>query len=157
MAMFEGYEPKELIKELEKLGKDAEKMMGEMTRAGANVVFENVKGRMKIAFKTPNSLIESLQITKTYKSPSDDGINTKVAVYGYIHPEKKFTRRNRYKGKKGKKYTSQGVPAPFVVVQREFGNSRGEKKIPIFRPSFNSKQIESEMFKVQKKYIPEEK
>lgn len=157
MASFQMNEPRELIQALEKLGKDTEKMMGEMTKAGAEVAYKNVQGRMKIAFKTPQSLLECLKMTKTYRSPSDDGINTKVAVYGYIHPEKSFTRKNRYKGKKSKSYTSQGVPAPFVVIQREFGNSRGEKKIPIFRPSFPAKEIETEMLKVQKKYLPEDK
>lgn len=37
MASFQMNEPRELIQALEKLGKDTEKMMGEMTRAGAEI------------------------------------------------------------------------------------------------------------------------
>ena len=157
MASFAKYEPKELLDELERLGKNTEQMMMEMTQAGAEPVYDNVVSNMHKAFKTPESLLECLKKTKPYYAPSDDSINTKVAVYGYIHPERFFTRKNRYKGGKSKTYTSQGIPAPFVVIQREFGNSHGEAKIPIFRPSFDAKQIESEMLKVQKKYIPEGK
>nr|DAH84347.1 MAG TPA: hypothetical protein [Caudoviricetes sp.] len=160
MASFNMYEPQELLRELEKLGKDTEKMMMEMTQAGGKVVYNNVIDRMHVAFKTPESLIANLRMTKPYRAPSSDSINTKVAVYGYIHKGKKFKRRNRYKGKnnktQGKVYISDGVPAPFVVIQREFGNSRGEKKIPIFRPSFEDNRIESEMLNVQKQYIPED-
>ena len=93
---------------------------------------------------------------KTYKTPSDDGINNKVAVYGYIKKGKTYKRKNSYKGKKTGTYESDGVPAPLVVIQREYGNSRGEKKIPIFRPAFKKSQIESVMLKVQEKYLPKE-
>jgi hypothetical protein len=156
MAKFKAELPTELIKELETLNKNTEKMLGEMTKAGAEVAYDNVISNMKKAFKDPDELIQSLQITKTYKTPSDGGINNKVAVYGYIKKGKTYKRKNSYKGKKAMTYESDGVPASLVVIQREYGNSRGEKKIPIFRPAFKKSQLESAMLKVQEKYLPKE-
>jgi hypothetical protein len=156
MAKFEMELPTDLIKEFENLEQNTEKMMSEMTKIGAKSVYKKVVSNMKRAFENPDELISKVQITKTYKTPSDDGINTKVAVYGYIKPDKLFKRKNTYKKSTGKSYDSKGIPAPFVVIQREYGNSRGEKKIPIFRPAFNKNQIESEMKKVQEKYLPKE-
>ena len=146
----------ELMKELETLNKNTEKMLGEMTKAGAEVAYINVVSNMKKAFKDPDELIQCLKVTKTYRTPSDDGINNKVAVYGYINKGKTYKRKNSYKKKKATTYESDGVPAPLVVIQREYGNSRGEKKIPIFRPAFNKSKIESAMLKVQEKYLPKE-
>ncbi len=156
MAKFKAELPVELMKELETLNKNTEKMLGEMTKAGAEVAYVNVVSNMKKAFKDPDELIECLQVTKTYRTPSDDGINNKVAVYGYINKGKTYKRKNSYKKKKSTTYESDGVPAPLVVIQREYGNSRGEKKIPIFRPAFKKSQIESAMLKVQEKYLPKE-
>jgi hypothetical protein len=156
MARFKAELPTELIKELETLNKNTEKMLGEMTKAGAEVAYVNVVSNMKKAFKDPDELIQSLKVTKTYKTPSDDGINNKVAVYGYIKKGKTYKRKNSYKKKKATTYESDGVPASLVVIQREYGNSRGEKKIPIFRPAFKKSQLESAMLKVQEKYLPKE-
>lgn len=157
MAKFKAELPLELIKELENLDKNTEKMLGEMTKAGAEVAYINVVSNMKKAFKDPDELIQCLKVTKTYKTPSDDGINNKVAVYGYIKKGKTYKRKNTYKKKKtANTYESDGVPAPLVVIQREYGNSRGEKKIPIFRPAFKKSQIESAMLRVQEKYLPKE-
>ncbi len=156
MAKFHEVLPDDLIKEFEKLNKNSEKMVGEMTKAGAEIAYKNVVHNMRKAFKTPDELISKVKITKTYNTPSDGGINTKVAVYGYIKQGKKFKRKNTYKKSSGKTYESDGVPAPLVVIQREYGNSRGVKKIPIFRPSFKKSELEPAMLKVQDKYLPKE-
>lgn len=156
MAKFNQVLPDDVIKEFKKLDKNTEKMLGDMTKAGAEIVYKNVVQNMKRAFKTPDELISKLKITKVYHTPSDSGINTKVAVYGYIKPNKKFKRKNSYKKSSGKTYESNGVPAPLVVIQREYGNSRGEKKMPIFRPSFKKSELEPAMLKVQDKYLPKE-
>ena len=153
MARFNVELPDDLIKDFKKLEQNTEKMMGEMTRAGAETVYDAVVTNMKRAFKHSDELIGKLKITKTYKTPSDGGINTKVAVYGYIKKGKEFTRKNSYKKSTGKSYSSDGVPASLVVIQREYGNSRGEKKVPIFRPAFNKSKITQEMERVQKNYI----
>lgn len=156
MAKFQATLPDDLIKEFRKLDKDSEKMLGEMTKAGAEVAYKNVVENMKRAFNHSDELISKLKITRVYNTPSDGGINTKVAVYGYIKPSKKFKRKNSYKKSSGKTYESNGVPAPLVVIQREYGNSRGEKKMPIFRPSFKKSELEPAMLKIQDKYLPKE-
>lgn len=139
MAKFKAELPSELMKEFEKLEKNTEKMMEEMTTAGAKVVRELVLSNMKKSFKSTKGLVDCLKITEAYKTPSDDGINTKIAFYGY------FTN-------------SQGkeVPAPLVAKAREYGTSSGEKKKPFFRKSFNKSQIEKAMIKVQNKYLSKE-
>lgn len=156
MAKFKAELPTELIKQFEKLDQDTEKMMGEMTQAGAEVVYKNVVANMNRAFKTPKSLISRLKVTRVYHTPSDGGINTKIAVYGYINEGKKYKRKASYKKSGSKSYESNGVPAPLVVIQREYGNSRGEKKMPIFRTSFKKSQLEPVMLKIQEKYLPKE-
>lgn len=42
MASFKEELPNDLIKMFQELDQDSEKMMGEMTRAGAEVVYKNV-------------------------------------------------------------------------------------------------------------------
>lgn len=139
MANFKEELPNDLIKEFEKLEHNTEKMMGEMTSAGAKVVYNLVLSNMKGSFKSTKGLADCLRITRVYRTPSDDGINTKVAFYGY------------FKNSQGKE-----VPAPLVANAREYGTSRGEKKKPFFRKSFNKAQIESAMLQVQNKYLPKE-
>lgn len=132
MAKFKEELPNDLIKDLEKLGNDADKIFGEMTKAGAEIVYKNIKSNMASAFKTTKSLDKGLKITKVYKTPSDDGINVHIGFYGY---------------------DEDGVPIPLKAMAREYGTSRGEAKKPFMRKSFKKKQIEAEMLKVQDKYI----
>lgn len=139
MAKFEMELPTELIKEFEELNKNTDKMLGEMTTAGAKVAYNLILSNMKRSFKSTQGLSDCLKLTKVYKTPSDDGINTKVAFYGY------FTN------KAGKE-----VPAPLVANAREFGTSRGEAKRPFVRKSFNKAQITQAMLQVQNKYLPKE-
>jgi hypothetical protein len=103
-----------------------------MTKAGAEVVYRLVKSNMSSVFKTTKSLEKGLKITKVYKTPSDDGINTHIGFYGY---------------------DDDGVPIPLKAMAREYGTSRGEAKKPFFRKSFKKKDIEQAMLKVQGKYI----
>ena len=151
MAKFKCELPNELIKELAKLEQNTPKMMEEMTKAGAEVVFKNVKSNMKSSFKDSAKLEPYLRITKSYRT-KDGSVNTKIAFYGYY---KKGSKSFKVTSKKGKEYSYDGVPVPLIVRAREFGSSSGETKKPFFRKSFNKSQIESEMLKVQKKYIKE--
>ena len=132
MARFQSELPNDLIKEIESINKNSEKMFGEMTKAGAEVVYRLVKSNMGSVFKTTKSLEKGLKITKVYKTPSDDGINTHIGFYGY---------------------DEEGVPIPLKAMAREYGTSRGEAKKPFFRKSFKKKDIEQAMLKVQDKYI----
>ena len=149
MARFKMELPTELINQFKALETSSEKMIEEMTEAGARVVYDNVIENMQGSFEDANKLKPYLKITRTYKTPSDDGINTKVAFYGY-YKDKIFTVKNK---KNGNIYSYVGVPVPLIVRAREFGSSSGEAKKPFFRKSFNKNQIESAMLQVQKKYI----
>lgn len=141
MAKFQVELPNELIKQIEELDNNAEEMFGEMTEAGAKVVYKNVKKNMSKSFKTTKSLEGGLKITKVYKTPSDDGINTHIGFYGY-DKDSKPTKRH-----------PKGTPIPLIAMAREFGSSRGEAKKPFFRKSFKKDEIEQAMLEVQDEYI----
>ena len=138
MARFNAELPNDIIKQIEELEGSTEKMLSEMTEAGAKIVFDNIKAGVPAAWLDSN-IMSCLQITKTYKTPSDDGINTKVAFYGY------------FKNEDGKI-----VPAPLVANVTEYGRSNSPyQKKPFLRKSFRKSQIEKAMLSVQKKYIKE--
>ena len=136
MAKFKSELPYELMKVFEDLETNCEDMFGEMCKAGAEVVYNNVKSNMSKAFKSTRSLEKGLKITRVYKTPSDDGINVHVGFYGY---------------------NEEGVPIPLIAQAREYGTSRDgkehEKKKPFFRKSFKKKDIEQAMQAIQDKYI----
>ena len=132
MARFQSELPNDLIKVFEDLETNCEDMLGEMCKAGAEVVLENVKANMAKAFKSTRSLEKGLKITKVYKTPSDDGINVHIGFYGY---------------------NDEGVAIPLIAQAREYGTSKGEAKKPFFRKAFKKKDIEQAMQTVQDKYI----
>ena len=137
MAKFDEELPNDLIKQFEELGVNTEEMLGEMTKAGAEMVYKNILNNIPESFIGSN-IMKCLKITKTYKTPSDDGINNKIAFYGY------------FKNKRGVE-----TPAPLVCNVFEYGSSKHKKK-PFFRKSFKKSEIEQEMLKVQEKYLPKE-
>ena len=123
MAKFEMELPNEILKQFEKISKNTDAIFGGMTKAGAEVVYNNVKSNIPSGFAN-SDIMNCLQITKVYKTPSDDGINTKVAFYGY------FINENGVR-----------TPAPLVVNVFEYGSSKFAKR-PFFRRSFKKSQIE---------------
>ncbi len=136
MAGFNVELPTELIRSMNDLSNNAEKMMKDMTKAGAEVVYKSVKSNMKSSFKNTSKLEKGLKITRSYKTLYDDAVNTKVGFYGY---------------------TDDGVPIPLIAMAREFGTSSGEKKKPFFRKAFKQDgAITDAMLKVQKEYIKDE-
>ena len=136
MARFKTELPNDIIKQVEGLEKNTDKMLGEMTEAGAKVVYDNIKTSVPSSWYSSN-IMKCLKITKTYKTPSDDGVNTKVAFYGY------FINRN-----------GERIPAPLVANVTEYGrhNSPYPKK-PFMRRAFNKGKINKAMQAVQDKYI----
>lgn len=136
MARFNAELPTELIKQVEELSDNSENMLKEMTQAGADTVVSNVKANVPNGFHG-SGIMGCLKKTRAYNTPSDDGINTKVAFYGY------FTNKN-----------GERVPAPLVCNVFEYGASgRNFPKHPFMRKSFKKGQIEAAMMKVQDKYI----
>lgn len=131
MAMFEYSLPNEVIKELEKIYKNTDKIFGGMTQAGAEVVLKNVKSNVPASWRRSN-IMNNIGITRVYKTPSDGGINTKVRISGY------FVNHNGVR-----------TPAPLVANVFEYGSTKFQKK-PFFRRSFRKKQIEKAMMDAQK-------
>ena len=136
--------PDELIKEFDKVNKGADKMLGEMTKAGAQVVAENMKNY------APDVLKPYVRESKVYKTPSDGAINTKAYISGYIpfsDPNRKFFARGQ-----GKKPETKGVPADFLAILYEYGRSTSPfPKKPFLRKSFKKREIEEAMLKAQEK------
>ncbi len=138
MARFVGGLPDDLIKLFSELEINTEKMLGEMVEAGAEVAKQNVKAKMPRALREGLSE-DNIILTRVYKTPSDDGINCQAMISGY------------FKNKNGKE-----TPAPLVANMFEYGSSTREyPKQSFFRASFNKRQIEKAMLKVQEKYIKE--
>ena len=120
--------PNDIIKDIEKVSGNSEKIFGAMTQAGAEVVEHNMINN------APNSLKKYVNRSKTYKTPSDDGINTKVAFYG------------KFIDKDGREKIAELVGNVF-----EYGRSNSPfPKKPFMRKSFKKSQIEQAMLKVQK-------
>ena len=81
MARFNAELPNDLIKEFEKLGQNTEKMLGEMTKAGAEVAYNNIKANAPDGIKNEPQIMSRLKLSRQYKTPTDDGINTTVAFF----------------------------------------------------------------------------
>lgn len=138
MAEFEEQLPTELVEQFEFLDKNTETMLKEMTREGAKKVLANVKANVPQNF-AKSGIMKCLKLTRSYKTPSDDGVATKVAFYGYFDNE-----------------DGNKTPAPLVCNLFEYGRSNGPSypRHPFMRRSFVSSEIESAMKKVQDKYLP---
>ena len=147
MAKFIMETPDEIMKDFRKIYDNTEHIFGEMTRAGAEVALAESQA------KCPPILKPYGKLTKTYRTPTDGGINTKIIYSGYVPfstPGRKyFARRN------GKTqtvyYTDKGVPVEFLAIMYEYGRSGNPfPKQPFLRKSFNKNKIEKAMLKAQK-------
>lgn len=131
MAKFKAELPKEIIGEFDALYNNTDKMLEEMTKAGAEVVYK------RIAATCPPGLAKHVIKTRPYKTPSDNGINTKVMIAGY------FTNSH-----------GQKTPAPLVANVFEYGRSgKPFPRKPFLRKAFNKGAITKAMLAVQDKYI----
>lgn len=137
MARFKAELPNDIIKQFEGVEKNTDAMLAEMTEAGAKIVLANIKANVPSSWHSSN-IMKCLKISRTYKTPTDDGVNTKVAFYGY------------FKNKNG-----EIIPAPLVANVTEYGRSNSPyPKQPFLRKSFKKGDIERAMQAVQEKYIP---
>lgn len=145
MAQFNAELPEKLIKDFELLTKNAEKMLADMTNAGAKVVEQNV--RRSVPRK---DLARYVRVSRAYKTPTDGGINTQVYISGYM-PFK--GNRTSFTQKRGVS-TRRGVPADFIAKIFEYGRSTAPfPKKPFLRKSFRKAEIEQAMEKVQDNYL----
>ena len=133
MAKFALELPVEIMNDIQRIEKNSDHIFGEMTRAGAEVAMGNLKAGLPSAI-TSSRMMSNLKMTVTYKTPSDDGINTKIGFYGYfINKEGKLT------------------PAPLVANLFEYGRSNMPfPKHPFLRRAFKKGEIESVMLAKQK-------
>lgn len=148
MAKFELQLPTDIINDIEFVNDNSKKIFGEMTKAGAEVVYNNARANVPKELRNNASFMKCLKKTRIYETPSDDGINTKVMVDGY------------FMAKHGKKMVE--LPAPLVANAFEYGTSqrstkaglnRGKiSKHPFFRKSFKKGQIEQAMMDAQNQY-----
>lgn len=133
MAKFVAELPDAIMKDFETIYGSTEKIFGEMTKAGALVAYNNIIANVPEGIRN-SGIMDTLMISRVYRTPSDDGINTKVLFNGY------FTNENGVR-----------TPAPLVVNVFEYGRSGGNfPKQPFFRKSFRKAQIEKAMLEAQK-------
>ena len=136
MAKFSVELPIDLIHDFQYLSDNTDQILGEMVQAGAETAMANIKSNIPKGF-IGSKIMDCLKITKIYKTPSDGGINCKVAFYGYFDNQK-----------------GERVPAPLVVNVMEFGRSDGSiKKHPFIRKAFKKANIEESMHSYGEAYI----
>lgn len=134
MAKFNLELPTDIMNDIKKLYDNSDEIFGEMTRAGAKVVESNLKSNAPKSIKD-SDMMKHLKVTKTYKTKSDDGINTKVGFFG------KFTDKD------GREKICEVVGNVF-----EYGRSNSPfPKHPFLRKSFKKADIEKAMREAQKK------
>lgn len=143
MAGFKAILPDDIMADFKAVGSHTEEIFGAMTEAGADVAEKNLKAN------APSGLGAYVKKTRTYRTPSDGGINTKVYFSGYL-PFKgnrtTFVRRGR---KNSKVYTTRkGIPADFLANIFEYGRSGSPfPKKPFMRKSFRESEINEAMKK----------
>ncbi len=124
--------PQEILEDFRKIYDNYDHIVGEMTKAGAQVVLDTVRSSVPDAI-AKSKMMKCLRMTRTYKTPSDGGIATKVGFYGYFE-----------------NHNGQLTPAPLVANVFEYGSSKVPKH-PFFRKAFNGPAIERAMLEAQKK------
>ena len=122
-----------VLKDISYIDKQFDHIFGGMTKAGAEVVYKNVISALPEPLRS-SGFSSHVKLSKVYKTPSDDGINTKVMITGY------------FINKDGRK-----TPAPLVANMFEYGSDkRNYPKQPFFRKSFKKSQIKKVMEEAQK-------
>ena len=123
-----------VLKDISYIDKQFDHIFGGVTQAGAEVVYKNAISALPEALKS-SGFTKNVKLSRVYKTPSDDGINTKVMITGY------------FKNKEGKK-----TPAPLVANMFEYGSDKKKyPKHPFFRKSFKKSQIMKAMEEEQRK------
>lgn len=147
MASFKAVLPDDVMRDFQKIHDNTEEIFGAMTQAGAAVAMGSVKAGVPLP-----EMAGYVKMTRTYRTPSDGGINTKVYLSGYLPfkgNRKSFDRRGRSGGTVYK--TSKGVPVDFLGILYEYGRStRPFPKKPFLRSAFGGGAIEQAMLKAQK-------
>ena len=121
MARFEMFVPEEIEKQLDKLYNDTPKIFGAMTKAGAQIVADELK-----ATAPHPDIAANIKLTKIYETPSDGAINTKVLLVG--------------------RTKVSNAPLALVVNCFEYGRSNLPfPRKPFLRKAFDPRRIEKVM------------
>ena len=124
--------PDQVLRDMRKVHDNTEEIFGAMTKAGAEVAYRSITNNAPEAVKS-SKMIRCLKVTRTYRTPTDGGINNKVGFYGYFQNE-----------------NGETVPAPLVANVFEYGRSNSPfPKQPFFRHSFNKGEITKAMLRAQ--------
>lgn len=122
-----------VLKDISYIDKQFDHIFGGMTKVGAEVVYKNVISSLPESLRS-SGFSSHVKLSKVYKTPSDDGINTKVMITGY------------FINKDGRK-----TPAPLVANMFEYGSDKRKyPKQPFFRKSFKKSQVKKAMEEAQK-------
>lgn len=133
MAKFTADIDDSVLKDISYIDKQFDHIFGGMTKAGAEVVYKNVISALPESLRS-SGFSSHVKLSRVYKTPSDDGINTKVMITGY------------FINKDGRK-----TPAPLVANMFEYGSTKKKyPKQPFFRKSFKKSQIMKAMEEAQK-------
>ena len=133
MAKFVADIDDSVLKDISYIDNQFDHIFGGMTKAGAEVVYKNVISSLPESLRS-SGFSSHVKLSKVYKTPSDDGINTKVMITGY------------FINKDGRK-----TPAPLVANMFEYGSTKKNyPKQPFFRKSFKKSQIMKAMEEAQK-------
>lgn len=134
MARFVMELPEDIMRDIRKINDNYEDIFGGMTKAGAEIAMSNIKAGLPKGISN-SDMMHCLKQTKTYKTPSDDGINTKVGFFGYFVNDK-----------------GRVTPAPLVANVYEYGRSNAPfPKHPFLRKAFSKGEIEKAMLEAQKR------
>ena len=146
MAHYNIELPKDVMNEFETLLNNSEAMIGDMVKAGAEVVLHNVKANMPPQLKK-YATSYTLHTTRVYRTATDGGINCGVWFGGYMGDTTKDVSKSGDKG----------TAIELVANMFEYGSKhRKYPKHPFLRKSFHKREIERAMLKAQKAYIKEE-
>lgn len=142
--------PDKEIKAFERMNIECDEFLGNITKAGAKVAAANMKSHVPVP-----AMASKVKTSKTYKTPSDGGINTQAYISGYIpfsDPSRKYFSR---RGGNGTMYhTKEGVPADFLAKVFEYGRKSAPfPKKPFVRASFTNNNVKSAMETEQNKAI----
>ena len=83
--------PNDIIEDFRKIYDNYDHIVGEMTRAGAQVVYNAVVATVPAGI-AGSEMMKCLKVTKTYKTPSDGGTATKVGFFGYFKNKREIGR-----------------------------------------------------------------
>ncbi len=150
MAKFNLELPDQILKDFERIYDNTDKIFGGMTKAGAEIAERNIRANAPSGVRQEGAIMSKLRVSRTYKTPSDGGINTQAAFF--------YTDNNAYFTNKA----GQRVAIPMLLNAYEYGKSQRRStkaganrgifpKHPFVRKSFRKAQLEKAMLDAQKR------